>query len=84
MLEALGGWISLLAGLSKRAALRADRSIDYASLAVAMARGIKATLLCAHDPTVPVAYPRGAPGARAPPSGLAQQPDQWLSGNYLC
>ena len=41
-----------LAGLSKRAGLRADRSIDNASLAVAMARGIKATLLCAHGPTV--------------------------------
>ena len=41
-----------LAGLSKRAALHADRSIDNASLAVAMARGIKATLLCAHGPTV--------------------------------
>ena len=41
-----------LAGLSKRAALRADRSIDNASLAVAMARGIEATLLCAHGPTV--------------------------------
>ena len=41
-----------LAGLSKRAALRADHSIDNASLAVAMARGIKATLLCAHGPTV--------------------------------
>ena len=41
-----------LAGLLKRAALRADRSIDNASLAVAMARGIKATLLCAHGPTV--------------------------------
>ena len=47
-----------LAGLSKRAALCADRSIDSASLAVAMARGITATLfvhtllLCAHGPTV--------------------------------
>ena len=41
------------AGLSKRAALL-RRSFDRqnASLAVAMARGIKATLLCAHGPTV--------------------------------
>ena len=30
----------------------ADRLIDNASLAVAMARGIKATLLFAHGPTV--------------------------------
>ena len=26
----------------------------------------------------------GAPGARAPPSALAQQPGQLLSGNCLC
>ena len=39
------------ARLSKRAALL-RRSFDNASLAVAMARGIKATLLCAHGPTV--------------------------------
>ena len=55
-LEAL--WIAPVpaqqAGLSKRAALL-RRSFDRqnASLAVAMARGIKATLLCAHGPTVP-------------------------------
>ena len=30
----------------------ADRLIDNASLAVAMARGIKGTLPCAHGPTV--------------------------------
>ena len=40
-----------LAGFSKRAAL-SRRSFDNASLAVAMARGIKTTLLCAHGPTV--------------------------------
>ena len=41
------------AGLSKRAAL-SRRSFDQqnASLAVAMVWGIKATLLCAHSPTV--------------------------------
>ena len=41
------------ASFSKRAALSC-RSFDQqnASLAVAMARGIKATLLCAHGPTV--------------------------------
>ena len=40
-----------LAGFSKRTVL-SRRSFDNASLAVAMARGIKATLLCAHGPTV--------------------------------
>ena len=40
-----------LAGLSKRAAL-SRQTFDNASLAVAMARGIKATLLCAHGPTI--------------------------------
>ena len=40
-----------LAGLLKRMALSCQ-SFDNVSLAVAMTRGIKATLLCAHDRTV--------------------------------
>ena len=40
-----------LAGLSKHTVL-SRQLFDNASLAVAMARGIKATLLCTHGPTV--------------------------------